>query len=81
MLRDETNFSSPASLFEGEGGQGAGGGLGFKPQTPKVTSQSSIPPLAAECRTYLPAPYHLPSFSRQVGINYERRGSGNYLCL
>ena len=30
-FRDEGNFSSPASLKEGGGGKGAGGGLGIKP--------------------------------------------------
>ena len=30
LFRDETNFSSPASLLEGGGGKGAGGGLGIR---------------------------------------------------
>ena len=35
LFRDETNFSSPASLLEGGGGKGAGGGLGTQPQRKK----------------------------------------------
>ena len=35
LFRDETNFSSPASLLEGGGGKGAGGGLGTLPQREK----------------------------------------------
>ena len=31
-FRVEGNFNSPASLIEGGGGTGAGGGLGFMPQ-------------------------------------------------
>ena len=36
LFRDETNFSSPASLLEGGGGKGAGGGLGIQPQDKKI---------------------------------------------
>ena len=31
-FRVESNFYSPASLVEGGGGKGAGGGLGIQPQ-------------------------------------------------
>ena len=34
-FRDETNFSSPASLLERGGGKEAGGGLGTQPQKGK----------------------------------------------
>ena len=79
-FRAETNFSSPASLAEGGGGKGAGGGLGIQPQRGKLCDRVFSLRLEAEC-TILP-PYldvhwtslH-PSFSRQVGINEERRGS------
>ena len=68
-FRVEGNLSSPASLAEGGGGKGAGGGLGTQPQRDKGGMLLTPPPSLAEGIKEVRSP----------GRTKERKGAGWYI--
>ena len=71
--------SSPASLLEGGGGKGAGGGLGIKPQYNLAYDESNkslifylLTPLRLEAECTIPPLTPSPPYRRGGGVCYEK---------